>query len=119
MVSSAIGSIVAGLVLLFYVSTVDTSMAPSHLGSLFILIGAILGFVSLLIAMSVVVPTVRHLAGELKLVDIASNSNSGAAKSSSSDSKSQQSLQRLKRNASAMTSALWLALILMLVGGNI
>ena len=112
------GAVVAGVLLLVYISDVATSLAPSKSGNPFIGAGALFGLIALIVATGVVIPTANRLVGALKS---ASNKpeligEPGALATASVIPGIQR---RLRAGAGAAVGLLTIALILMIIGASV
>jgi uncharacterized membrane protein len=104
------GAVVAGVLLLVYITQIATSLAPSASGSLFISVGALIGLAALIVATAVVIPTGNRLVAAL-------------SDSSTSDAPKQSIIpmlqKRLRTGAGLTVGLLVVTLVLMIVGASI
>jgi hypothetical protein len=112
------GAVVAGVLLLIYISDAATSLAPSKTGTPFIGVGALLGLIALIVATAVVIPTANRLVGALK-----SASNKPELIGESGDLTTASVIpaiqRRLRAGAGAAVGLLTIVLILMVIGASV
>jgi hypothetical protein len=111
---AATGSVVAGVLLLLYISGVATSLAPSGSGFPFIGVGALFGLAALVIATGVVIPAGNKLVRVLKSI---STNTTNQIPSPMSEALGLQ--KRLRTGAILAVALLSVTLILMIIGANI
>ncbi len=110
----SIVAVLAGVLLLVYITALATSLAPSAAGSPFIAIGALVGLVALIVAFAVVIPTGNKLVALLR-----SSGDSLSAEPAKPSPVIPRLQNRLRAGAGVAVGLLGLALILMIVGGSI
>jgi uncharacterized membrane protein len=107
------GAVVAGVLLFLYITQVATSLAPSGSGLPFIVFGALLGLVALILATGVVIPTSN------KLVQALRSASGGPQTGASSPATVIAGMQkRLRASASSAVGLLAITLILMVIGAS-
>jgi uncharacterized membrane protein len=112
---SSIAAAVAGLALYAYITQVETSLAPSGSGAIYIQVGAVVTLIVLLIAFGVLIPTSR------KLVELLKRSQKPAAPGGDSAISAQVGSLQKRLGMAARLGVFLLAVtfILMIVGANI
>ena len=109
------GAVIAGVLLLLYITQVATSLAPSASGSQFIAVGAIIGLAALIVATAVVIPTGNRLVAQLGTAASDTSTGDGAKPSLMIP----MLQKRLRTGAGLTVGLLAITLVLMIVGASI
>ncbi|MGI0080056.1 MAG: hypothetical protein ACRECH_10575 [Nitrososphaerales archaeon] len=105
-------TIIAGIVLLGYVGSLDTNLLPSGLGLLLLLSGAVLGFAAFIVGATVLLPSSRKVLHIL--ANMRESKEQGAASSLSDESTKLQ--DAIRGGSKAVAVLLAIVLILMVSG---
>ena len=114
---TSVTAVVAGVLLLGYITSMEPSLAPSGSGMVLIQGGALIGLIVLIVAFGLILPTGR------KLVSVAKQMKQGTDAQQSPSVEVPQQIGRLQKRLSMGggigAALLAVALILMIIGTNI
>lgn len=109
---SSIAALVAGILLLGYIGSIDTNLMPSGLGLLLLFSGGVLGLVAFIVAMTVVLPSSSKLLQLLTKM----RETPGKAEASNPGQELINVQDAIRGGARAVAAILVMVLILMVSG---